>query len=182
MREEQQKKVLYQIITKLFNKVQGRSSGGGGDSLEVAVVPTLKGPIQQLQEIESSIMLMFEERDYIEEKAETNKDISQQFQEAEKKAEKIRRDFRYELRRKNEGEAEEARKLKIEKRMQRTKEASQSVNKTIRPSMTRSEKPHIIKAKVVEAEMTQEELDYQRYVANLGEQHHATQSMLSNNK
>ncbi len=83
MREELQKKVLYHIITKLFNKVQVRSSapGGsaGGDSLEVAVVPTLKGPIQQLQEIESSIMLMFEERDYIEEKAETNKDISQQF-------------------------------------------------------------------------------------------------------
>ncbi len=154
LREEQQKKVLYQIITKLFNKVQVRSSapGGsaGGDSLEVAVVPTLKGPIQQLQEIESSIMLMFEERDYIEKKAETNKDISQQFQDAEKKAEKIRRDYRYELRRKNEAEAEEWRKLKIEKRMQRTKEASLSVNKTMRPSMTRSEKPHITKAKVVE--------------------------------
>ena len=30
--------------------------------------------------------------------------------------------------------------------------------------------------------MTQEQLDYQRYVANLGEQHNATQSVLSNNK
>ena len=118
-------------------------------------------------------MLMFEERDYIEEKAETNKEMAQLFQDAEKKAEKIRRDFRYELRRKNEAEAEEGRKLKIEKRMQRTKEASLSVNKTIRPVMTRSEKPRIIKEKVVESEMTQEELDYQRYVANLGERHHA---------
>jgi hypothetical protein len=45
----------------------------------VAAVPTLKGPIQQLQEIESSIMLMYEEKEYIEEKAETNKDIAQQF-------------------------------------------------------------------------------------------------------
>jgi ABC-type enterochelin transport system substrate-binding protein len=83
----------------------------------VSAVPTLKGPIQQLQDIESSIMLMFEERNYIEEKAETNKEIAQQFYDAEKKADKIRRDFRYELRRKHEAEAELGRKLKIEKRM-----------------------------------------------------------------
>lgn len=99
-------------------------------------------------------MLMFEERDYIEEKAETNKEIAQQFYDAEKKADKIRRDFRYELRRKHEAEAELGRKLKIEKRMQRTKEASLSVNKTMRPVMTRSEKPRIIKQKIVETEMT----------------------------
>lgn len=65
----------------------------------MAAVPTLKGPIQQLQEIETSIMLMFEERDYIEEKAETNKDVAQQLYDAEKKAEKFRRDKRYVLRR-----------------------------------------------------------------------------------
>lgn len=179
LHEEQKKKFLYSIISKLFNKVQRRS---GGDSSEMAAVPTLKGPIQQLQEIETSIMLMFEERDYIEDKAETNRDIALQLQDAEKKAEKSRRDQRYELRRKNEAEAEEGRKLKIEKRMKRTKEASLSVNKTIRPLMTRSEKPRITKEKVVESEMTQEELDYQRYVANMGEHNHATQSMLSNNK
>ena len=66
--------------------------------------------------------------------------------------------------------------------MKRTKEASLSVNKTIRPLMTRSEKPRITKEKVVESEMTQEELDYHRYVANTGEHNNATQSMLSNNK
>lgn len=44
-------------------------------------------------------MLMFEERDYIVEKAETNKDVAQQLYDAEKKAEKFRRDKRYVLRR-----------------------------------------------------------------------------------
>jgi len=34
--------------------------------------------------------------------------------------------------------------------MQRTKEASLRVNKTIKPAMTRSEKPHIVKAKATE--------------------------------
>lgn len=155
------------MIAKLFNKIQGYSKG---DS-ELENVPTLKGPIQQLREVENSLLLMFEERDYIEEKAEKNKELAQTFIDAEKKAEKIRRDFRYDLRRKNEEEAEKARKLKIEKRMQRTKEASLSVNKNIKPAMTRSEKPQIVKEKVQEKEMTVEELDYQRYVANLGSEH-----------
>jgi len=115
---------------------------------------TLKGPIAQLREIENALNLMIEERDYIEEKAEKNKDISIRFSEAEKKAEKLRRDIRYDLRRKNELEAEEARKLKIEKRMQRTKEASQGVNKNMKPLMARSEKPIIIKEKVVEKQLT----------------------------
>lgn len=43
LHEEQKKKFLYTIISKLFNKVQRRS---GGDSSEMAAVPTLKGPIQ----------------------------------------------------------------------------------------------------------------------------------------
>jgi hypothetical protein len=42
-------------------------------------MPSLKGPIQKLREIENSILLMFEERDYIEEKAETSRDIAQRF-------------------------------------------------------------------------------------------------------
>jgi hypothetical protein len=41
--------------------------------------------------------------------------------------------------------------------MQRTKEASLSVNKNIKPAMARSEKPHIVKEKVQEKEMTEEE-------------------------
>ncbi len=158
------------MIVRLFNKIQGHAKGDSDEEN----IPTLKGPIQQLREIENNIMLMFEKRDYIEDKAENNKDLALTFQEAEKKAEKIRRDIRYDIRRKNEEQAEEARKLKIEKRMQRTKEASNSVNKSMKPAMARSEKPQIVKEKVQEKEMTQEELDYQRYVANMGSEqaHH----------
>jgi hypothetical protein len=42
---------------------------------------------------------MVEERDYIEEKAEKNKELAIKFNEAEKKAEKLRRDIRFEIKR-----------------------------------------------------------------------------------
>ena len=53
--------------------------------------------------------------------------------------------------------------------MQRAEEAAQSVNQNIRHGMARSSKPRVIKKKAEEKVLTQEELDYMRYVDGLGE-------------
>lgn len=60
----------------------------------------------------------------------------------------------------------QARQEKVEKRTQRASEVSKSVNFHTRHAMARSEKQKIIKKKVEVKVLTQEELDYIRYVAN----------------
>lgn len=62
-----------------------------------------------------------------------------------------------------------ARQAKIEKRMQRAEEAALSVSMHTKPTMARSNKPRVIKKKVEEKVVTQEEIDYIRYVDSLGE-------------
>lgn len=107
---------------------------------------------------------MFETRDFIEEKSEINRDLSQRYQNAERTVDVARKKIRYERKKKLEQEIVQARQDKIEKRMIRTNEASQNVNQSLRTAMMRSEKPRIIKHQVAEKVFTQEELDYERYV------------------
>ena len=71
-----------------------------------------------------------------------------------------------------------ARQVKIEKRMQRAEEAALSVNQHTRHGMARSSKPRVIKKKVEEKVLTQEELDYIRYVDSLGEDKNHTSSQV----
>lgn len=59
-----------------------------------------------------------------------------------------------------------ARQEKIEKRTQRTGEVSKSVNNSLRHAMARSEKKRKAKKKIVVQKLTQEEIDYLRYVDN----------------
>ena len=69
-----------------------------------------------------------------------------------------------------------ARQAKIEKRMQRAEEAALSVSMHTKPAMARSSKPRVIKKKVEEKVVTQEEIDYIRYVDSLGEDKNHTGS------
>jgi hypothetical protein len=71
------------------------------------------------------------------------------------------------------------RQAKIEKRMQRAEEAAQSVLQHTRHAMARSSKPRVIKKKVEEKVLTQEELDYMRYVEGLGEDKNHTSSQVT---
>jgi len=48
-------------------------------------------PISQLREIESSLLHMIEERDYIEQQSQVSKEVAQKFTEAEKNVEKYRK-------------------------------------------------------------------------------------------
>lgn len=67
---------------------------------------------------------MFETRDYIEEKGDNNRDLSQRYQIAERTVDAARKKIRYERKKKLEQEIVQARQDKIEKRMHRTNEAS----------------------------------------------------------
>jgi len=51
----------------------------------------IKDPISQLREIESTILMMFETRDYIEEKSKTNRDLLLRYQDAEKNVDRLRK-------------------------------------------------------------------------------------------
>jgi hypothetical protein len=70
-----------------------------------------------LREIESAILLMFETRDYIEEKSEFNRDLSVRFQNAERTVNEARRKIRYERKKRLEQDIVLARQEKIQKRM-----------------------------------------------------------------
>jgi len=51
----------------------------------------MKDPIAQLREIENSILYMFEARNYIEEKSQSNRELLLRYQEAEKAVERDRK-------------------------------------------------------------------------------------------
>ena len=63
--------------------------------------------------------------------------------------------------------------------MQRAEEAAQSVLQHTRHAMTRSSKPRVIKKKVEEKVVTQEELDFMRYVEGPGEDKNHTNSQVN---
>lgn len=109
---------------------------------------------------------MFETRDFIEQRSAKNLELQKRFLEAERTAEKNRKQVRYEKKRKQEMEMLLSRQAKVEKRTYRANEVSKSVHLNTRHGMSRSEKPKIIKKKVEQKILTSEELDYQRYVDN----------------
>jgi hypothetical protein len=88
----------------------------------------MKDPLSQLREIENSILLMFETRDYIEDKSDFNRDLSQRYQNAERTVDAARKKIRYERKKRMEQEIVQARQDKIQKRVQRANEASLNVN------------------------------------------------------
>ena len=90
--------------------------------------------------------------------------------------ERQRKQIRYEKKKRLEQDMIVARQAKIEKRMQRAEEAALSVNQSTRHAMARSSKPRVVKKKLEEKVLTQEELDYMRYVDSLGEDKNHTSS------
>lgn len=150
---------LQGTIGKLYTKVMHKT-----DQASNALV--MNDPLTQLREIESQLHLMLETRDYIEN--HKNPEVQKRYVEAEKTVEKNRKQVRYEKKRRQEMELLIARQQKVEKRTQRASEVSKSVHLNMRHGMHRSEKPRIVKKKVEERILTQEELDYLRYVDNEG--------------
>lgn len=156
---EDQMAELEQMIHRLYTKVMHKN-----DQASNALI--MNDPLTQLREVEGTLQLMFETREYIENNR--NPDIQKRFIEAEKAVEKNRKQVRYEKKRKQEMELLIARQQKVEKRTKRAGEVSKSVHLNTRHGMHRSEKPGIVKKKVEERKLTQDELDYLRYVDNDG--------------
>lgn len=88
-------------------------------------------------------------------------------QEAEKVVDKDRKQIRYEKKKKLEQDEIKDKKLKVEKRMERSNNQSKNAEGT-KLQMPRSQKPEIVK--VVDdpnKNITQEEMDYMRYIDSI---------------
>jgi hypothetical protein len=119
-----------------------------------------------LREIESTLLFMFEAKEYIEEKATRNYELNRRHTEIEKAVEKARKQARYEKKRKAEEEMQRVRQAKIENRTVRAGEISKNANLRLRHSMFRSEKAKRMKKVVEQRHLTEQELDFMRYVGD----------------
>lgn len=77
-------KQLQENILRLYNHVKSKN-----EIIEDALLTN--DPLYQLHEIESSLLHMFEKRDFIESKIAKDYDLQVRFKEAERSAEKIRK-------------------------------------------------------------------------------------------
>ncbi len=102
---------LQQNIQNLFNKI--RKNRGDVTSEEVE---NGNATLQQLREIENTVQLLFEAREFIEQKASYNTELQKRYGDAERQAEKNRKQIRYEKKKRQEQETLLARAAKIEKR------------------------------------------------------------------
>ena len=103
---------LQTLILRLYSKVTMKS-----DMLPGNATMVISDPLSQLREIESQLLLMFETRDYIENVAsQQNPEVYKRFLEAEKTAEKNRKQIRYEKKRRQEMDLLLSRQQKVEKR------------------------------------------------------------------
>ena len=169
---QSQMRTLKQMIKKLYLKVKG--SNANDDPEEHTNI------IHQLGVIQKSVQLMDETRDYIINKyhfykghddinEEDAAEVFKKLQEAEKAVDKNRKAIRLERKNQMEVQQELQARLKLQKRQERSSKDVKSDNPQ-RPMVMRSKKPDM-KAKDEKSErlMTQEELDYKRYVASIGD-------------
>eukprot|EP00347_Sterkiella_histriomuscorum_P004401 403360600 len=156
------------IIAKLHAKVKG-------------VVTSQQQPqddvVQQLSEIERRMSWLLERRDLIITNQGGNDQSEaqlKQLQEVEKIVDKDRKQIRYEKKRKIEMEQMREKQLKVEKRMERSHNSSKNHNST-KQMMVRSNKPEVVKIiHDPNKNITQEELDYKRYVDSIAQSNQQT--------
>ena len=96
--EQPTMKDLERSIIKLYRIIHSRGAEMDDN------MALMQDPLYMLREIESKILLMFEEKDFIEEVASKSNDVSKRLNEAERIVDRDRKQIRYQKKKKIEHE------------------------------------------------------------------------------